>query len=451
MRSTVHLKILLSTPPWETTELWPPLGLLYITGSIKKSNPHNEVVIIDAFCLNLTKEQLLDRVLKEKPDVMGMNCSTHKFLAAIDTMRAIHEKDPKIVLVLGGYHATFASKQILHDYPFIKYIVKGEAEISFPRLLDSIENGTEPRDVEGVCFFDKEGKYLENKLALIKDLDSLAFPDRSLLGDFKYGYYFKGIPLTFGKFTSICSSRGCPFSCSYCSCAAFSERTWRYRTATNVVDELEMLYKQGYRECVFIDDNFTQNEERVIDICDQIKERHIHMKMLCEGRANHAGYPFLKKMKKAGFNVIYFGAESGSQRVLDYYNKRITPEKTAEAVANAKRAGMLVATSYILGAPIESREEMNETISFAESMRPHVVQYNILDMLIGTPLWDELIKEGRIGPDDWKTNHRVYDYFPEHASQEELETLVNEGYTGYINAWKNRKGIMELIHVLLLE
>ena len=66
------------------------------------------------------------------------------FLAAIDTMRAIHEKDPKIVLVLGGYHATFASKQILHDYPFIKYIVKGEAEISFPRLLDSIENGTEP-------------------------------------------------------------------------------------------------------------------------------------------------------------------------------------------------------------------------------------------------------------------------------------------------------------------
>ena len=230
----------------------------------------------------------------------------------------------------------------------------------------------------------------------------------------------------------------------------FQNCTWRYRTATNVVDELEMLYKQGYRECVFIDDNFTQNEERVIDICDQIKERHIHMKMLCEGRANHAGYPFLKKMKKAGFNVIYFGAESGSQRVLDYYNKRITPEKTAEAVANAKRAGMLVATSYILGAPIESREEMNETISFAESMRPHVVQYNILDMLIGTPLWDELIKEGKIGPDDWKTNHRVYDYFPEHASQEELETLVNEGYTGYINAWKNRKGIMELIHVLLL-
>ena len=110
-----------------------------------------------------------------------------------------------------------------------------------------------------------------------------------------------------------------------------------------------MLFRQGYRECVFVDDNFTQKTSRVEEICDLIEQRGIRMKLYCEGRANQASLPLLKRMKRAGFNVIYFGAESASPHVLDYYNKKITAERTAQAVANAKKAGMLVITSYIVG------------------------------------------------------------------------------------------------------
>jgi radical SAM superfamily enzyme YgiQ (UPF0313 family) len=304
--------------------------------------------------------------------------------------------------------------------------------------------------VDGIAFVGSDGQVLERPLALIDDLDALDFPDRSLLGDFQYGYVFQGVPLTFGKFTTISTSRGCPFSCSYCSCAAFSERRWRPRGAESVVDELEMLYRQGYRECVMVDDNFTQAIPRVEEICRLIRERDIRMRLYCEGRAGHAQLPLLRRMKSAGFNVIYFGAESSSPNVLEFYNKRQTPERTAEAVANAKKAGMLVITSYILGAPVESKEEMRSTIDFAQSLRPHGVQYNILDYLVGTPLWEQMKDRGIVKDDDWKTNHRVYEYFPEHASREELEGLVNEGYGSFIEAWKCGSGALELLRTIVV-
>jgi anaerobic magnesium-protoporphyrin IX monomethyl ester cyclase len=442
------MKILLCTPPWRTTEMWPPLGLLYIAGSIKRVR-RDEVMLVDAFCRNLTTEQLVDLVVKERPDVVGMNCSTHTFVAAMASLAEVHRLLPDAVIVLGGYHATFAAQEIIGSYPFIRYIIKGEAEKAFPRLLDHIEAGTEPSDVDGITFRG-EGGWEENPLTLIEDLDALPFPDRNLLGDLRYGYYFHGIPLTFGRFTTITTSRGCPFSCSYCSCAAFSERKWRYRSPENVVDELEVVYQEGYRECVFVDDNLTHKVSRVEEICRLIDQRDIRMKFYCEGRASHAQLSLLKKMKDAGFNVIYFGAESASPKVLEFYKKKQDPERIAEAVANAKLAGMMVITSYILGAPVESKEEMKETLRFAESLRPHGVQYNILDYLPGTPLWDDLKAQGMVGDDDWRTNHRVYEYFPEHASREELEGLVNEGYGNFIGSWKSGSGLLELLRILMV-
>lgn len=439
---------MLSTPPGTTTEMWPPLGLLYLAGSIRQKR-EDEVVVVDAFCHNLTPETFLERVMVEGPDVLGMNCSTHTFLATMGALAKVRERMPDIVIVLGGYHATFAAREILNEYGFIDYIIKGEAEGALPRLLDHIEADTDPDDVEGISYR-RQGDLVERELALVEDLDSLPFPDRRLLGDFQYGYYFQGIPLTFGKFTTLSSSRGCPFSCAYCSCAAFSQRKWRPRSAENVVDELEMLYRDGYRECVFVDDNFTQRTSRVERICDLIRERGIEMKLYCEGRANHASLPLLKKMKRAGFDVIYFGAESASPHVLDFYNKTISPQQTAEAVTNAKKAGMLVITSYIVGAPVESLDDVRRTIDFARSLRPHGVQYNILDMLVGTPMWESMKEKGMLGPDDWKTNHRIYEYYPEHATREQLEREVNVGYESFLGAWKNVRGLSELLKILVV-
>ncbi len=440
------MKIVLSTPPWKTTELWPPLGLLYIASSIRASR-NDEVKVLDAFCMNLSKEECASWIIEQKPQVVGFNCSTHTFMQTMETLSEIRKGLPDAIMVLGGYHATFAARQILKEYPFIDYVLKGEAERSFVQLLDALEKGDDPREVEGIAYLRGE-ELIDNPLALIDDLDSLRFPDRSLLGAVSYGYKFQGIPLTFGKFTTLSTSRGCPFSCSYCSCAAFSLQKWRYRSAENVVEEMEQLYREGYEECVLVDDNFTHRTKRVEEICRLILEKGIKMQLYCEGRADHADLSHYKQMKKAGFDVIYFGTESASPQVLDYYNKKITPEKNRQAILNAKKANMLVICSFIIGAPIETKEEIEKTIQFVKETRPHGVQFNVLDVLLGTPIWNDMVNSGKIGPGDWKTNHRIYEFAGNGLTQEELEGFAKQGYDAYISGWKTRAGAGELLRTL---
>jgi anaerobic magnesium-protoporphyrin IX monomethyl ester cyclase len=441
------LKVFLSTPPGRTTEKWPPLGLLYLASSLREERD-DQVVVCDAFCANMSVEDLVGRVIKEKPDVIGLNCSTHTFLQAVEVLRRTREALPESTIVLGGYHATFATENILKGYRFIDFIIRGEAEKSFVKLLAHLEEGTEPEDVEGVSYLKGEA-LIERPICLIHDLDALPFPDRRMLGEIRYGYTHRGIPLTFGKFTTISSSRGCPFRCTYCSCAAFSLNQWRPRSPENVVEEMESIYADGYENCIFVDDNFTHNPKRAERICELIRARKIHMALYCEGRVDSASKELMSKMKKAGFNVIYFGAESASPRTLNFYKKRISPEKTAMAIDNAKEAGMLVITSYIVGAPVESEEDVAKTIEFILRSRSHAVQVNILDCLVGTEIWEDMCKQGLIGPEEWKSNHRIYEYGISRFSKERLQELVDEAYSQWLKGWWGRKGMVELISVLL--
>jgi anaerobic magnesium-protoporphyrin IX monomethyl ester cyclase len=437
------MRVLLSTPPGKTTELWPPLGLLYIASSCMAKRD-DEVRVIDAFCENLTEDELVLRIANERPDVFGMNCSTHTFLDAIGVLRRVHELLPETRLVLGGFHATFASNRILEEYQFVDYLVKGEGERSFPDLLDRIERDSPPRGVAGLSYMDGD-RTVSNPEVTIEDLDALPFPARHLVRNVDYGYFHKNIRLTFGKFTTVSSSRGCPFGCSYCSCAAFSKRRWRARSPENIVDELEMLHSEGYECCVFVDDNLIHKRDRIEKMCDLIRERRIRMKFYCEGRVDEVSPSLMRTMKRAGFDVMYFGIESPQRHVLDYYKKSIDVATARKAIEDAKRAGMIVVTSYIVGAPVESPRDMEKTVDFIRATRPHGVQINILDCLVGTEIWDGLEQEGAIGPDDWKTNHRIYEYAKDGATRRMLEDAVNSGYSAHLDSWKSVEGLVELL------
>jgi anaerobic magnesium-protoporphyrin IX monomethyl ester cyclase len=441
------MKVLLTSPPGQTTERWPPLGLLYLASGIKQHRG-DEVIVLDAFCMNLSREQFVERIVRERPDFVGLSTSTHTFLESIHALGEVSKALPGTIIAMGGYHATFAAEQILREYPFVKYILKGEAERSLVMLLDCVDKEKEPADVEGISYL-AGGEYVSREPTLIENLDELPFPDRGMLDGIDYGYVFQGIPLTFGKFTTINTSRGCPYNCSYCSCATFSRHKLRYRSPENVIEEIQLLYDKGYRDVVIVDDNFTQKKDRVERICELINDRHIKMRFYCEGRVNNSSPEMFRKMKKAGFAVIFFGAESASRRVLDYYHKKLDPEQTMAAVQNAKNANLLVITSFILGAPVERREDMEETIDLIRKLRPHGVEINVLDILIGTRLWDDIRDMGKIGPDDWQTNHRVYDYLGDICGRDELESMRSAGYAAYIKALASPRNIGEISRLLL--
>ena len=114
----IVVKVLLTTPPGKTTEKWPPLGLLYIASNLR-ARRRDELIVLDAFCENLSIEQLVSRIVDARPDVLGINCSTHTFLDTMSVMNRVKMELPGTIMVLGGYHATFTSERILRSYPFI--------------------------------------------------------------------------------------------------------------------------------------------------------------------------------------------------------------------------------------------------------------------------------------------------------------------------------------------
>jgi len=426
--------------------MWPPLGLLYISSFIKK-NGYEDVRIIDAFSENIDKSRLLKRIKKERPDVIGMSCAAYTFLDAVSLLEDVKRMLPDTVIVMGGHHATFVSEQILKTYKFIDYVIKGEGELSFLQLIKALEKNSVTKNISGVSYFNK-GKFINNNFCQIDNLNSLPFPDRESVINVNYGHRWRKFNLTFGKFSTIVTSRGCPFSCRYCSCSAFANRRWRTRSVDNIADEFEELQSLGYETCVVVDDNFTTDVKRVERICNEITKRKIKMDLLCECRPQNLSLSLLKNMKSVGFSTVYLGIESGMQKILDYYRKGTNIREIRKTVINIKKANMNVIGSFIIGAPIESREDILKTIKFATNLRLTGIQWNILGLTPGTEIWKEYEKKGLIKGDTWKRDHRIYEYCNDHT-KEELENLIELGYQNFLNNWLGLDGLRYASHILM--
>jgi radical SAM superfamily enzyme YgiQ (UPF0313 family) len=145
------------------------------------------------------------------------------------------------------------------------------------------------------------------------------------------------------------------------------------------MEELLFLASEGYKQFIFVDDNFTANPKNVIKLCREMRKEKLDMEWTCEGRVDNASYEMFWEIAKAGCRILYFGIESANQRILDYYNKRITPEKSRTAVKTARKAGAdVLVGSFIVGAPDETRAEIQNTIRFANTIPIDIPQFNIL-------------------------------------------------------------------------
>ena len=443
------MKIVLCTPPLKKTDLRfhsPPIGLLYIASYLKSKSNH-EIRMIDAFSCNMDEDQFLKQISKANPDVIGLSCTSFSFLKSMELLEKIKRMLTDVVVVLGGIHATFFAERIVKNYGFIDFVVKGEGEITFSELIENLNNREELKNIAGLTFIDNN-EIVSNREELISDLDSLPFPNRRLIEGNEYAICWFGFRITLGKFTTILTSRSCPHKCTFCCCSALFKKKWRTRSVDNVLDELEEIYSQGYRSCIFIDDNFTLIPERVIKICRGIVERKIKMDLHCEGRVDRASPDILREMKKAGFSTIYFGIESGLQKVLDYYRKGITVEQIEDAVKNAKRAGLNVIGSLIIGSPVETRQDVLKTLEFVSDLRI-ILQINSLGIVPGTEIWLTLEKSNKIRGDDWKSVHSVSKYY-DNFSEEELLNYLDHGYALLIRKLirpKSCKDILALVSV----
>jgi len=411
---------------------FPPLSILYLATVLKETDV--EVSVLDQPALGLTNEETARWVEKEDPDLVGFSTLTSSGQTAGLICNKVKEKKPEVITVFGNHHATFNAERILRNYPSVDIVSRGEGEKTVLELANCLKNGKDLKEVRGISFR-KEGKIVSSPdQQLIEDLNSLPFPDRKML-DVEYHCVIAGANIAPKKFTSIVTSRGCIFGCRFCSCTKLARNRWRSRSAENTVKEMQLLASEGYRQLIFVDDAFTMNPKRVLEICRGIRKEKLDLEWICEGRVDICSYDMLREMVHAGCRVLYLGIENANQRILDYYNKKITPKQSETAVKTAKKAGVdVVAGSLIIGAPDETREEIWNTINFAKRVPIDIPQFNILGAHPGNDIWNEFVAKGFLNPEEWWEKgvavSQVYPYAK--VSRDEILQIMHKAFFQHI-------------------
>ncbi|WP_456469206.1 B12-binding domain-containing radical SAM protein [Archaeoglobus sp.] len=373
----------------------PPLGLGYLAAVLRKEG--FKVRIIDDMVENLSFDALLKRL--KKSIMVGITSTTPTFNSALRYARRIKEALPDIFVILGGVHVTFRPLDAVKN-SFVDAVCIGEGEETVVEVAERVEVGKTLEDVKGVVYRSGNEIVDNGPREFIKDLDSLPFPAYDLMPLERYSLFGEHLE----QFPVI-TSRGCPFACRYCSSSLFMGHRFRARSAENVVDEIEWLVGDfNAKHIAFSDDTFTLSRRRVEAICNEIKRRGIDIEWSCSSRVDTINEDMLKKMKEAGCSAIYYGVESASEKILNFYRKRIDFENVKRAVELTKKYDIMVICSFIIGAPMEKKEDMKATLKFALKLNPDYAQFSILTPYPGTEIYEEAEKKG------WILNRNFDDY-----------------------------------------
>ena len=386
------MRILLIQPPYPFSEFPKPSSALMSLGTILKQ-AGKEVEVLDLLSAHYSTDKIDRRLARFKPDVIGVTSVTMNFPLAVQTLQYCKRKAPEAVAVMGGPHVTFTAEETLRKYPEVDIVVRGEGEETMRELVRALEHGESLERVRGLSFRRNGETVKTGDRPFIADLDALPMPDRTLFPLSRY--------LAMRVPVSVLSSRGCPMDCSFCVGYRMTGRKGRFRDPLKVVDEIEASRGLGFEEVCIDDDLFTRKRSHVFPICDEILRRGLEMNLYIFARVDTVDEPLLKKLREAGCRMICFGLESGNQKVLDLAHKRATPEKARRAVDLCKEVGISPLGSFILGLPGETRETMEETISFAQSLGiPY--GFHLLSPFPGTRVRERASEFGlKILNDDW--------------------------------------------------
>lgn len=409
---------------------WPPLGILYIASFLRENGV--DVSVLDQAATNLSLNETVGWIKRQDPDVLGISTLNNSGLTAARISREIKFINPDTLVVWGNILASFNATRILQQHPFVDVVVRGEGELSSLDIARYMEKGGDLESVHGITFR-KNGHVISTEdRPLLKDVDSLPLPARDLL-DADYHSAIFGVQVAPKRFTTVVSSRGCPYRCRFCGGSKLFHNVWRPRSVKNIVDELSLLLDEGYRQLLFVDDNFTLSQERVENLCKLIRQERLDLEWFCDSRVDRCSSQMLKEMVRSGCKMLYLGIESANQRILDYYKKRITPQQSERAVQAARDAGIdVIVGSFIVGAPDETREEILNTLRFAHHLDIDIAQFNILRVFPGTQIWDELKDKNLIDEDRyWETGVYVPDICFSTQSTEEIKRLISELFKNF--------------------
>jgi len=406
---------------------FPPIGIMSLSAVVKQAG--HECTMFDQANPDTPNDVIVDEIKRCRPDLVGLSfLSTTSYPYAKILARQIRAADPSVKLAFGGVFASLNAGLVKLQCPEVDFVCRGDGE---QLLLDLLAHWDQPETVGGLTWM-KDGRVVNNPgRPMERQLDQWPFPDReSLKLDFVESMPLD-VPavLSMERFTTMQTSRGCPWPCVFCDIPIFNEGKWRARSAQHVVNELKYLEEQGYGSVYFVDDHFLLQPKRIDAICRGVIDAKLKIQWGIEGRVDSVAQHLFPIMAKANCRTVMFGIESGSQKILDRLKKEQTLEEVRTAVKNAKKAGIeIVHGFFTVGNPDETIEDMRATFEFAAKLPLDTFGFNRLCVYRGTPLWQEYVKRGLVSDSvDWYKYFKCSEIDPTCLPGEIINKVRQEG------------------------
>lgn len=372
--------------------IWPQTSLAFIAGAV---DSRFSVEIVDCIGENMPWPRFEKLLASKRPKYL----ITYLISSIIHNDVRVTElaKQGGAVTIGIGPHVTTMPEETLRQFPTVDYTIQGEVEETIVELLEALEAGRVPSEVNGIAFRNHGDVMVTGPRPLLEDLGRLPRPRQDLLPLDHYR-----MPMIDGPFTMVTASRGCPFPCIYCRKMALWGNRVRLRPVDDIMDELIWLHELGVDNVVFLADLFTVSRRQVIELCRRIVDSGLPVKWQCNSRVDHIDEEILAWMKRAGCWQIAFGLESGSQEILDRAKKGITVEQIERAIAMVDRFGIKAWGYFIIGLPGETRETIRETIDLAKRLPLNLALFHVAVPYPGTEFHDLAVEHGWLLSERWE-------------------------------------------------
>ena len=433
----------------------PPLGIAYLAAVLEINGYKEKVMCLDAVVegydhieelddgsefikYGLSNEDIVKRLKKFNPKIVGITSLFSSMTeCAFDIARVVKKAFPDVPIIMGGNHASNTANQIMEEANFIDYVIKGESEFSFLEFINKFFDEEDIYNIPGLVFRDP----LKNKIVcnpsspFIKKLDEIPDPAFHL---FPMERYFEiAMPhnpfVQSGRVGSIMTSRGCPEHCYFCTSPDYTGTAFRSMSPQRVYDQVKKLVEDySVKELQILDDNFTVNSKRVIEIMNLIKKFKLRITLPNAIRADMPNnrdkrLEMYKAMREAGVRQFGISVEHGDQKFLnEITKKRLDLDEVRASCDLAHEAGILVHANFMIGFPFETKKLREKTIEFSKSLDADSFSVSIAQPLPGTPLWD-IVSSNKLFMPSFLVTRMTYvnvNIKPHDISPDDLKTLA---------------------------
>jgi anaerobic magnesium-protoporphyrin IX monomethyl ester cyclase len=429
--------------------LFPPLDLFYLASYLVDKK--YDVEVLESLAHDLDRGRLLARISAGSQALIVVRTSAPTLDSDLEVCTAMKQKAPGVSIALYGPVVPSVKRRIEREAA-IDYIIAGDPEPIVEALLKSSKPAAatlnvvnqEESELAGLTFRKGDGWVETTARPFTRELDTLPFPKWELVPYQRYR-----LPKSSARaevpFLPMLTSRGCPIGCHYCPYPVGQGLPWRYRSAKNVLDEIEHLVRGlGIQYVLFRDPMFSLNQKRVIEICDGIAERGLHFTWRCETRIDFLNPPTLEAMAKAGCEGINFGVESADIEIQKGVGRKpIEQAEFLKCFALCRKLGIKTFAFFIIGLPGDTVETIMSTIEFAIRMKPTWMQFTAASPFIGTKLRDWAVGQGLVTDDEYAyiNSHGVM-IGNDHLSKEQVQSLYR--FARLIQVYLlNRRGILK--------